>query len=68
MLEVRDDGRCFDATRAFPGHLGLHSMHERIAKFGGTLTIESSPDKGTTIMARIRLPQERLPEWQPGDT
>ncbi len=56
MLEVRDDGRGFDATRAFPGHLGLHSMHERIAKFGGTLTIESSPDKGTTIRARIPLP------------
>ena len=52
-LEVRDDGRGFDPTQAFPGHLGLHSMQERIAKVGGTFAIESTPGQGTTLCVRI---------------
>ncbi|HEX9133734.1 MAG TPA: sensor histidine kinase [Ktedonobacteraceae bacterium] len=37
LLEVRDNGVGFDTTRSFPGHLGLHSMRERVARLGGTL-------------------------------
>ncbi len=54
ILEVRDDGRGFDPTRAFPGHLGLHSMRERIARVGGAFAIESHPGQGTAI--RVRIP------------
>ena len=54
ILEVRDNGRGFDPTGAFPGHLGLRSMQERVAKVGGTLTIESVADEGTCI--RVRVP------------
>ncbi len=49
LLEVDDDGRGFDPTGSFPGHLGLHSMQERIAKLGGTIAIESAPGQGTHI-------------------
>jgi signal transduction histidine kinase len=53
ILEVRDNGRGFDPTGSFPGHLGLRSMRERIAKVGGTLAIESTPGQGTCIRALV---------------
>ena len=46
-----DDGIGFDPTGNFPGHLGLHSMRERIERLGGTLAVESAPGKGTEIRA-----------------
>ncbi len=55
ILEVRDNGRGFDPTGPFPGHLGLHSMRERATKMGGTLTIESAPGQGTCLRMRIPL-------------
>jgi signal transduction histidine kinase len=51
VLEVRDDGLGFDTAQDFPGHLGLQSMRERVAKLGGLLTISSTPGAGTTIRA-----------------
>jgi signal transduction histidine kinase len=57
ILEVRDDGRGFDATTSFPGHLGLHSMRERVTNLGGTFEIESAEGQGTTIC--IRIPEQR---------
>lgn len=53
VLEVRDDGVGFDAGGAFPGHLGLKSMRERAARLGGTLEVESAPNLGTRVRARI---------------
>ena len=53
LLEVCDNGVGFDTTRSFPGHLGLHSMRERIARLGGTLQIESTPGQGTCIRAQL---------------
>jgi PAS domain S-box-containing protein len=49
LLEVRDDGSGFDPTASFPGHLGLHSMRERVANLGGTFEIDSVPGAGTRI-------------------
>jgi len=54
ILEVRDDGKGFDPTRPFPGHLGLHSIQERTAHLGGTCSIESAPSQGTCL--RVRIP------------
>jgi signal transduction histidine kinase len=54
LLEVRDDGEGFDAAGTFPGHLGLKSMRERVARLGGTLQIESAPGEGTRI--RVQIP------------
>jgi len=53
ILEVRDNGVGFDPTASFPGHLGLHSMQERVRNLGGILSIESTPGQGTTIRAQI---------------
>jgi signal transduction histidine kinase len=54
-LSVTDDGRGFDPSQQFPGHLGLHSMPERAAKLGGGVTIESTPGEGTRVVAEIPL-------------
>lgn len=51
-LEISDDGRGFDPSASFPGHLGLRSMRERIAEIGGVLDLSSAPGKGTRIRAR----------------
>jgi signal transduction histidine kinase len=63
VLEVRDDGIGFDPQRALESgvgvgresHLGLLSMRERAALFGGTLDIRSVPGRGATIVARLPL-------------
>ncbi|MBI5289169.1 MAG: GAF domain-containing protein [Chloroflexi bacterium] len=52
-LEVRDDGRGFDPDGSYPGHVGLHSMRERIEKLHGTITIESRPGDGASIEVRV---------------
>jgi signal transduction histidine kinase len=53
VLEVRDDGRGFDPTEPFPGHLGLRSIQERAARLGGTCSLESAPAQGTRLCVRI---------------
>lgn len=60
---VEDDGRGFDAegiigTLRANQRLGLLGMRERLAQIGGTLTIESSPGSGTTVIARVPLLDE----------
>ncbi len=49
VLDIVDDGRGFDASGSFPGHLGLVSMRERAARIGGTVTVSSEPGTGTRI-------------------
>jgi PAS domain S-box-containing protein len=53
LLEVRDDGVGFDPRGSFPGHLGLHSMQERVSRVGGLLHIQSASGQGTSILAQI---------------
>jgi signal transduction histidine kinase len=53
VLEVRDDGVGFDPTGSFPGHLGLHSMQERLSSLSGMLQIESAPGQGTSIVVQV---------------
>lgn len=60
-LIVEDDGHGFDATGDSAdlalgiGHLGLIGIRERLALAGGSLELESSPQGGTTVYARIPL-------------
>lgn len=54
-LDVRDDGKGFDPHGDYPGHLGLHSMRERVERLGGALTIDSAPGDGTRIAVHIPL-------------
>jgi signal transduction histidine kinase len=60
---VEDDGRGFDVETVIEAlranqRLGLLGMRERLAQVGGTLTVESSPGSGTTMIARIPLPNQ----------
>jgi signal transduction histidine kinase len=66
VLEVEDGGSGFDqASRRScerPGeHLGVLSMHERIAQVGGTVEIRRQCGKGTLVRAvvPVREPGER---------
>jgi PAS domain S-box-containing protein len=54
-LTIRDTGRGFAVGSVpLPG-LGLSGMRERMRNAGGSLTIQSVPGRGTTILATIPL-------------
>jgi two-component system sensor histidine kinase UhpB len=55
LLEVSDDGRGFAFDESERG-LGIGGMRERALLIGADLTIESRPDKGTTV--RLTVPGE----------
>jgi len=55
-LTVKDSGVGFDREAAKTSRgLGLISMEERLKLLNGTLSIESQPNRGTTIHARVPL-------------
>jgi signal transduction histidine kinase len=55
-LTVRDSGAGFDTKAAKQGRgLGLVSMEERLKLVNGMLSIESRPQGGTTIHARVPI-------------
>jgi PAS domain S-box-containing protein len=56
VLTVADDGAGFDPGGNFPGHLGLRSMRERMARLGGDLSITSALGQGTTVRATLPVP------------
>ncbi len=59
LLLIEDDGCGFDLSavrRNVERCLGLIDMNERITSLGGTLKIESTPQKGTTV--RVTVPIE----------
>jgi signal transduction histidine kinase len=53
-LEVRDDGRGFDAAGPTDGH-GLASLRNRAAALGGTISIASTPGAGTAITLTVPI-------------
>jgi signal transduction histidine kinase len=55
-LQISDQGAGFDVetSKRSPG-IGLVSMQERITLVGGELSIESAPQRGTTIHARVPM-------------
>jgi PAS domain S-box-containing protein len=58
-LKVHDSGAGFDANVARNGHgLGLTSMRERLKLVGGQFSIDSKPNQGTTVFARVPLSAE----------
>jgi signal transduction histidine kinase len=55
-LVVEDYGRGFQLERHdASGRLGLLGMRERAEMVGGTLTVESTPGTGTTVIVRVPL-------------
>jgi signal transduction histidine kinase len=57
-LEVRDDGRGFDAEATYAGHLGLTTMRSRAGEMGAQMSIDSTPASGTLV--RVRLPITKM--------
>ena len=57
QLLITDEGRGFDPAGPFkaPRGWGLAGMRERVEAAGGTLTITSSPGRGTSLTAVIPL-------------
>ena len=72
-LQVRDDGRGFDADarRAdalLAGHIGLASSEQRVRSAGGDLVVSSRPGTGTSVRVTLPLPAaagsaERMTGW-----
>ncbi len=61
-LNIRDNGIGFNVPPVLgafsaSSQLGLLGMQERTELLGGKLTIESSPGKGTTVIASIPIPE-----------
>jgi len=56
-MEIRDDGKSFPVDKTLCARtyrrLGLVGMQERMEMIGGTLTIVSTPGKGTTVRAEL---------------
>jgi signal transduction histidine kinase len=50
---VEDDGRGFDPAEERDDGLGLLGMKERISLVGGRLTVESNPERGTTVAVEV---------------
>ena len=57
VLSVTDDGVGFDPAATAPRDdcFGLDGMAERARSAGGTLTVVSSPGRGTTVTTRLPL-------------
>src|SRR4051812_12786233 len=59
-LTVHDGGCGFSPESVLPDRgLGLTSMRERLKLVAGDLVIDSKPDNGTTIVARVPLHERR---------
>ncbi|HXQ36286.1 MAG TPA: ATP-binding protein, partial [Anaerolineales bacterium] len=52
-LTVADDGSGFDPTQVNDARYGLKGLHERAEMIGGTLEVDSQPQKGTTVKLSI---------------
>jgi len=59
LLNIKDDGCGFDPRLATAvseqRHLGLISMRERAAIAGGSLTLDTEPGAGTSLLIRLPL-------------
>ena len=55
-LEVRDDGRGLPPSPQ--AGVGLVSMRERAAELGGTCVVDSVPGGGTSVLARLPIPDD----------
>jgi len=55
-ITVEDDGVGMETLEASDAPHGLANMRKRIAELHGTLTLNSSPGRGTQILIKVPLP------------
>jgi signal transduction histidine kinase len=57
VLDIHDDGVAFAGAAASPlsGGYGLQAMRERAEQCGGSVTLESEPGEGTTVVVSIPI-------------
>lgn len=57
VLDVQDNGVAFAGAADSPlsGGFGLQAMRERAEQCGGTMTVESEPGEGTTVVVSIPI-------------
>jgi signal transduction histidine kinase len=53
-ISVQDDGRGFDPGQHAAGN-GLNNMKRRLEDIGGSSSVESQPDRGTTVHFRLTV-------------
>ena len=58
ILDIRDDGRGFDPAAGVDG-FGLRGMRARMEEIGGSLTVESTPGEGTTLVVAVPATGDR---------
>ncbi len=61
-ITVRDDGVGFDpatVVRSLEGGFGLASMRERVEQVGGSITVQTAPNEGTTIVVELAAEDTR---------
>ena len=73
VLDIQDDGVGFvplaESEAAPEGGVGLRAMRERVEKIGGTVSVESAPGEGTTVVALLPVDLGRPVEaTRVGDT
>ncbi|HYC86286.1 MAG TPA: sensor histidine kinase [Chryseosolibacter sp.] len=55
-IMIEDNGKGFDISKIRPKEtMGLYSIQKRIENLGGQVTIESIPQKGTTVIIDVPL-------------
>ena len=63
VLDIQDDGVGFvplaESEAAPEGGVGLRAMRERVDKIGGTVSVESAPGEGTTVVAHLPVDRSR---------
>lgn len=67
-MDVTDNGCGFDpavvrARSLESGHIGLHSMQERIESAGGGMEIDSAQSKGTRVTFWTPISEGEEPQW-----
>jgi signal transduction histidine kinase len=55
LVSIQDDGKGFDAGQETG--IGILGMKERLARLGGTLTVESERGRGTIVAFELPLPE-----------
>jgi len=70
-LDACDDGAGFDPARGVgkvrdrdSGGFGLKGMRERVEGVGGTLSIESSPGEGSTLVVELPVDPSASPRTE----